>query len=635
VSRTTFAAAGLLLLGGTVLAAPAAAEPAPAPRPRPEMSGTALGVSRANAVAPSTRPAGPRAAAFLRNLYPDAKPVRPRTAATPVPPPDFLDGYEVVILATHRPIRARVTVQVQGKSVGAAWHAALRKAFDHFDRDGDGYLNGYEVQNAFSVGGLAALLQTGFPTPTPQDQPTLDRFDADGDRRVSFEEFAAYYRPAAAQVLRAQPPVAENPFGTQVTEALFKLLDKNGDGKLTHDEVADVERLLLVRDADEDECLSQAELLPDTANPNARQVQQVRPATEPQPTFYKHFQVFEPGRIPGTITQIALKQYDKDGDFELTPAESGFDAETFGRLDADGDGKLSGEEFDAWRLGPPDIEVLLSLAPKATECVAKVTTDRAALSARGFEVRQVESGRLIVRSGRQSIDFWAYGAVFQAGRVRLRQQYAGVFAAAAGTKGYVLEKDLGGQNAVNFQAIRIMFDQADRNGDGKLTKEEFDAYIDLQQQLADLALSVTPSIQTPTLFQLLDENGDGRLSRRELRTAWGRLLALEPAGATEVTRAIIQPTMAVRLTRTMERGAAFRPDQVTGPPNPPVPTKGPLWFRKMDRNGDGDVSRAEFLGTREEFDAIDTDHDDLISLAEAEAYDKKVRPAAEKAGEKK
>ena len=43
----------------------------------------------------------------------------------------------------------------------------------------------------------------------------------------------------------------------------------------------------------------------------------------------------------------------------------------------------------------------------------------------------------------------------------------------------------------------------------------------------------------------------------------------------------------------------------------------------MDRNNDGDVSRREWLGTDEEFEAIDTDGDGLISIAEAIAFDAK------------
>jgi Ca2+-binding EF-hand superfamily protein len=37
----------------------------------------------------------------------------------------------------------------------------------------------------------------------------------------------------------------------------------------------------------------------------------------------------------------------------------------------------------------------------------------------------------------------------------------------------------------------------------------------------------------------------------------------------------------------------------------------------MDRNGDGYVSREEFLGTKEAFDRLDRDGDGLISPEEA------------------
>jgi len=45
----------------------------------------------------------------------------------------------------------------------------------------------------------------------------------------------------------------------------------------------------------------------------------------------------------------------------------------------------------------------------------------------------------------------------------------------------------------------------------------------------------------------------------------------------------------------------------------------------MDRNGDGDVSRTEFVGSNASFDAIDANKDGLITLEEAEAYDKRTR----------
>ena len=38
----------------------------------------------------------------------------------------------------------------------------------------------------------------------------------------------------------------------------------------------------------------------------------------------------------------------------------------------------------------------------------------------------------------------------------------------------------------------------------------------------------------------------------------------------------------------------------------------------MDRNGDGDVSPAEFIGSAEDFRRLDPDRDGLISTEEAE-----------------
>ena len=115
---------------------------------------------------------------------------------------------------------------------------------------------------------------------------------------------------------------------------------------------------------------------------------------------------------------------------------------------------------------------------------------------------------------------------------------------------------------------------------------------------------------------------------RELRTAWDRLSVLEPPEAdgrvSAITKAAILPTAMLRLSRPTDRFGVIQQPGLT-PAQPQGAQAGPVWFRKMDRNADGDVSRAEFVGTRAEFDAMDADRDGLISVREAEAFDAAAR----------
>lgn len=578
------------------------------------LAGGALAVPEAPTVAPAPRPAKPKFTA-----------------------PKFNDTYEVLIFTNLRPLRVQVTVLQDGKSLGESWRSRLRTAFDYFDRDGDGTLNAKETTYAFSDRGLVQLLQNGLYQPTAGNAPTLAQLDLDSDGKVSFEEFVTAYPLSTAQLVRAMPVQPNNYQNVTVTESLFALMDANSDGSLTRDEVKAVEKLLASRDEDEDECLSIQELAPQLfgRNPNAR-----RPALAiqpngryPVPAAAQTVVIFDTGRVPGTITQQVIKKYDKDGDFELTKSESGFDDLTFAALDTDKNGNLDGEELDVWRTGAPDLELTLSLATKPGDCVAKLGDEKSA-TARGFKIKHGEDGRLTLRVGRQPIDLWAFSPGARLAQAALKQQYSYLFTQAAGDKKHIEEKDLNGPNAVQFQFVRVILDAADRNTDGKLTKDEFDAYFDLQDGFRNLSLSLVPTVQTPTLFQLLDESRDGRLSVRELRTAWDRLIALEEPGATVITKNVIQPAISLRLSRSYDRyNVGTQAVMYYGGQNQvAVPTKGPLWFRKMDRNGDGDVSRGEFVGSRAEFDTLDSDHDDLISLEEAEAYDKKMR---EKPADKK
>jgi hypothetical protein len=51
--------------------------------------------------------------------------------------------------------------------------------------------------------------------------------------------------------------------------------------------------------------------------------------------------------------------------------------------------------------------------------------------------------------------------------------------------------------------------------------------------------------------------------------------------------------------------------------------QGPAWFLRMDTNGDGDLTRREFLGSDEQFNQLDKSGDGAISTLEIAETEKK------------
>jgi Ca2+-binding EF-hand superfamily protein len=619
---TPLAASVALALGLSSLPATKPAAGPPVSRPRATTAADPGGPPAGRA---GKRPTGPRADVFAAGLPAGNGPT---TARRYLPPfkydgnTQFPDTLEVVFFANTRPVRVRIHMTVNGKSLAAAWEAHLKKLFAAFDRDGDGYLNRYECEHIFSAKGVTGMLFGGHYYRTPTSAPDFEDLDRDGDGRVSFAEFAAYYAAATDDLVRPRQVAVDAPNADRLTHELFALLDTNKDGKLSREEVMQAEKILITNDRDDDECLSPTEIFPDLFEPNrprraAAAQAMPAPATPPKTAPAADLHVFR-GPLPGTMTQSLIKRYDRNGDFHLTHEEIGFDPATFTKLDANKDGKLSAAEIEAWRTGPPDFTATLNLGKTSGECSVVVTPAGGAFPP-DVELRPGQPGRAVLRVGKQLLDLSVTPPPSAGQQNRDAQQMINSFPQG---KKYITENDIDGPQ---FQFLRIVFDAADFDGDGKLTREEFQKYLDLQQSTIDLALSLTYATRTPSLFQLMDENGDGRLGIRELRTAYDRLIILEPGGGDLVTKAAIQPSAGVRLGQSAFvtadpafNGNPFARDRAAN-------TRGPLWFRKMDRNGDGDVSRSEFLGTAEDFAAIDTNGDGLISVEEAEAYDKKVR----------
>jgi Ca2+-binding EF-hand superfamily protein len=213
----------------------------------------------------------------------------------------------------------------------------------------------------------------------------------------------------------------------------------------------------------------------------------------------------------------------------------------------------------------------------------------------------------------------------------VRQQLLAQFRSADKDRSGYLDK----KEANASPVYRDLFEVMDRDGDGKLYEKEVLAYLDqyakFQKRVNQSCASLAFADVSRGLFDVLDINRDDRLSVREMRGAVRLLKRLDRTGKGYLTRADIPRTYQLTVRGGPAGGftqasafAAIYGGYGQGKPKLP-PAVGPRWFRKMDRNRDGDVSRKEWLFSEEKFRQIDTDGDGLISVEEAERYDALLR----------
>jgi Ca2+-binding EF-hand superfamily protein len=579
-------------------------------------------------------------------------------AAADPPPRPATDGQDLVVFAESRPILVRLHVRLNGKSLEAVWGEYMGEVFKYLDTDGDGVLSKEEAERTpppqvlFNNGG--GFIGNFAP-------PSLAALDADKDGKVSKEELMSYYRRNGSgpfqvrfgqasddvQLRRYRARLAGlqgqgEPSANVLNEALFKLLDTNGDGKLSKEELAAAPQVLAKLDVDDDEMITTQELLPGsgtgTGGGVAFAVALAMPATAPPANPL--VMAVTPGESGANLARQLLERYGSkrqtEGSKTLTRQDLGLDKATFDRLDADGDGVLDSEELARFADRPPDVEVSVRLGRRGSEEPAvELVSPKDRPGPLAANLRTTKEGTVALDLGNTRIDLHAVSNTGpQVIRVQqLRQQYIAQFKAAdRDNNGYL---DMNEAQASPF--FRNLFKVMDRDGDGKLFEKEMLAYLDAMQDLQTKAMATCASLnvsdQGTGLFDLLDTDHDGRLSVRELRNAVKLIEELDRDGDGAISRNEIPRNYSLAVQQGPGGGGnGFGPQVLVvnafgGAPQRPVAqrNRGPLWFRKMDRNQDGDVSRREFLGSDEEFKRIDADGDGLISVEEAERYDALIR----------
>jgi Ca2+-binding EF-hand superfamily protein len=455
----------------------------------------------------------------------------------------------------------RLHLLVDGQPAAACRQRYLDRLFTDLDRDGDGFLSKAEAARAPSLAFLDSFLQGGVAE-TGNHTAVFADLDTDHDGRVSRTEFDAYYRRGLADVRLVILP---GDAGADVlTDVLFRLLDRDGDGKLSREELRRAGDALRVADFNGDEWITPDEL---------RLLRPLRPDAGVKP----------PSPPRACLPRGALADLLGPPDLELRL-----------RLDTQRPARPSDtQRAEVWN--PTRRRMPLA------DAVGRTPTGdlRFAFPAGNVEadVQVADGPETSVRTLHQFI----------------RQQFQ---AADADGHGVLTRRQ------AEDTLLAGLFDLADRDGDGRLTEQELTAFLDLHGLGAVSYTTLTVSDRSLGLFDLLDADGDGRLSLRELATAWDRLSRHDRDGDGKLSRSELPRRLQLRF---VQGKAGPRPPSEKRAVAAP-PARGPDWFRKMDRNGDGYVSRREWLGSEELFRRLDADGDGLISPEEAERLEKLIPP---------
>jgi Ca2+-binding EF-hand superfamily protein len=500
------------------------------------------------------------------------------------------DRRDVLLLLDGGPLHLRLHLSLEGVSLAEARRQYVGRLIDSLDADRDGELSREEAAKS-------PLLRTKARPGAAQFLKSLG-----GPTSFSLRDVDRAVDRVGGEPVAYRQDLSSSKNDLEV----FKLLDTDANGVLDQHELDASSDLVLLKDDDGDECVSFEEFFP-PAPPDANQaLLGIGPRT-PAPTVTVA-DIVRDAQEP-LLARRLLAKYDRDRDLQLTAKELNWPAERLKSLDANGNQKLNSQELAALGRATPDVELSADLKPRESGDGAigvRATAGRRLDASQRADYAKVAFSAAVVTFSHRNADPIA-SAIENAMR-----QFNQLDADANG----YLDRD---ETAERIRFERGLFELMDADGDDKIFADEMKQYVAARGGPAATTCRVNVYDTGYGFFMALDANADGRVSVRELRNAPTALAKLDRDRRPGIGQK--EPVRHFHIEFVRGSYQLFGPSEQLTTQTPAFQQRrpiGPIWFQRMDRNNDGDLTWNEFLGTREVFQGLDRDADGLIDFREAE-----------------
>lgn len=524
--------------------------------------------------------------------------------------PDAVPRERVLLLAPGGPLVIDLELTIDDRPYDALMPELVADVLEQADADASGQVSWDELLDH------PEIRYGEFGNLTPQDvaerQRLVQMYDADRDGDADRDELPRFLTRNSGEA-RAFSLRSSNYYrhANRSASPTLRALDRDGNGRLAAEEIAAAGSELKRYDRNDNDIVQLFDLLAPTDD-------------NPDPLSQRRGDQADTALAVSQVRDWSVVLYSLEETYALgqplAAANFATDPDLFAQLDTDRDGTISVHETEQLATIDPHAVVSARFGSSPTSELAgtgPAAQGQLQLVALGQQARLASSD---VRAFADRLVFALPDTQLviairdEAGQRNSTDEAAAVVARFDGdTNGYLEEDELPAFLVMQYGS----FARVDGDGDGKLYAAELASAVDRRLRVQRSQIRARAGDDRDGLFTALDQDHDGRLAARELEQVSDHLTSLDTNGDGHVDPGEIPSSMLL----VLGRGDPQAGERLFSlPPLPTiVPASAPGWFTAMDHNQDGEVSRREFLGTREQFTASDRDQDGFLTVEEVSA----------------